>query len=278
MSSRRGQLTIILCLILLIMTAFVAWRSFCISEPVYRGKRLTGWVEQWKTNRWSIPKADSNRIAEKQAEAAIRAIGTNGIPFLLELMQAREPGWRAKAREIVPRSWHARLRLNGMAGRKKEVGANGLAALGEQAASAVPELIELVKSPDYFTSYLAVWALGNPGVATESAAPVLVGCLTNRDESIRIDALHGLGRVPGASIVIVPALLQHLPFAKSRNGNGELCAVVHALGMQHTNATTAVPVLVELLQHPDFTVRSYATSSLRRIDKMVADKHGVHRP
>jgi HEAT repeat protein len=278
-SNRRRALAVVLCAVSLIAVLFVVWNSNYVHEPVYKGKRLTGWVEQWKTNRWNIPKTASNRAAEKEAETAIRAIGTNAIPFLLASLKAREAKWRDYARNMLPRQWHAHLGLNGnRVGRRKEIGANGLAALGEQAAPAVPELIQLIRSSDKDASYLAVWALGSLRSGATSAIPVLVQCLTNPRQEIRIDAINSLAWIPDHSNTIVPALLEYVPAAKNRNGNGELCAILNALGMHQTNAIAAVPLLTELLQHPDFTVRGYATNGLIYINRKAAAEHGVHWP
>ena len=61
-------------------------------EPVYKGKPLTVWVEQYvEASRGND--RDYNP-AFLEAETAIRAIGTDGIPILLNRLREPENGWK----------------------------------------------------------------------------------------------------------------------------------------------------------------------------------------
>jgi hypothetical protein len=63
---------------ILVMTAAVVAvlviRSFSSSEPAYRGKRLSAWLEDFQ---------DGFELASPEAKEAIRVIGTNAIPILM---------------------------------------------------------------------------------------------------------------------------------------------------------------------------------------------------
>jgi hypothetical protein len=84
------------------MVTFLLLKLSKPAEPVYNGKPLSEWVHQcWNTNR----------AAAEDAVAAIRQIGTNGIPFFLNLMEARELPLKKKLRQVLPGKWHATLRL-----------------------------------------------------------------------------------------------------------------------------------------------------------------------
>src|SRR4051794_32060954 len=52
-------------------------------EPEYNGISLSTWLERYK--------ARNNTL---ETFAAIRRIGTNGLPFLLRWIQYESPGWR----------------------------------------------------------------------------------------------------------------------------------------------------------------------------------------
>src|SRR5437667_9235543 len=82
-------------------------RFFYRPQPAYNGKRLSDWAEQYGSNHWS----GANRSADREAEFAIRQIGTNGIPFLLTLMRVKESALKNKLRTMLPQRWHATLHL-----------------------------------------------------------------------------------------------------------------------------------------------------------------------
>src|SRR6266850_1169351 len=89
------------------------------------------WLEYW---------GEANRAADQEAEFAIRQIGTNSIPLLLDLIRTQDPVFKKKLRSVVPQRWHDKLRLRDNSGTIRRVGAHGLAALGTNAAAAVPAL------------------------------------------------------------------------------------------------------------------------------------------
>jgi hypothetical protein len=56
-------------------------------EPTHGGKSLRRWADQYGTNNWI-----ANRAVAQEAAFAIQQIGTNAIPFLLNLTKARDTG------------------------------------------------------------------------------------------------------------------------------------------------------------------------------------------
>src|SRR5690349_389046 len=88
----------------LLLTATVA--VLCVflrrtAEPVYQGKPLSEWVLE---NRLSYG------MSENQ-EAAIRAIGTNSLPFLIKWMQSQWHPWTPKLLPAFARKFLSR-RMN----------------------------------------------------------------------------------------------------------------------------------------------------------------------
>jgi hypothetical protein len=70
-------------------------------ETVYQGKQFAFWLDRYC---WNFRDESSNGIRERnQAEAAMRQIGTNGIPVLLEMIRARNSHWREKANTLTLR-------------------------------------------------------------------------------------------------------------------------------------------------------------------------------
>jgi HEAT repeat protein len=274
MKAPRKKLIVALTLAFAVAITFLAWRSLYQPEPIYNRKPLSAWARQYGSNHWS----GANRAADKEAELAIRQIGTNGIPFLLDLVRARDSAAKKKLRKALPRMWHARLYLNDRSGEIRRVGAHGLAALGSNAPTAVPSLIEIATHhPDDDGRYIAVFAVRTLGSAAEPAIPFLIRCLTNKIDIIRDDAALGLGYIGLRPEIAVPALIQYLESVKSLNGGWQIIDAIDAVAHFGTNARPAVPVLVSLLNHSAADVRQSVTNCLPRIDAEAAAKVHVRR-
>jgi HEAT repeat protein len=255
---------VLLILVAVFTIALFLWRAGVRREPTYNGKTLTHWAEQYGSNNWRA----GGKSSAQEAQRAIRQIGTNGIPYLLELMRHTEPSWKKKLRQHTPQSWHTRLRLTDVSGAMWRVGAHGLAALGTNAPGAVPDLIQIATThPDEDDGrYVAVYALRTLGRAAEPAIPFFIVCLTNKSSSISDEAALALGIMHVRPEISVPALLDRLNTLVARERGGwEMADVVFAVGEFGTNASAAVPVLTGLLEHRDSDVRARATNALARI-------------
>jgi HEAT repeat protein len=232
-------------------------------EPSYNGKTLTQWADQFGSNNWSA----SGAAGAREAKAAIQKVGTNSVPFLIELIRSTESPTRSRLRRIVPRSWHTRLHLQERTQQTRRTGAHALAALGPDAAAiALPDLIEIAsRHPNEDARYVAVFAIRVLGEGAEPAIPFLIQCLTNSVNIIRDEAALALGYMHLQPDVTVPALTVYL---KSVTGKGdwELRDAIASLGEFGTNATPALPILLLLLNHSDATVRSQVTNALGHID------------
>ena len=264
-------------ILLILLLGFLLWMVTTKREPVYNGKTLSEWAQQYGSNHWS----GADRKADAEAEAAIRAIGTNAVPFLLNRLQARESALKRSARKILPATWHARLRLRDDSGNTWRVGAYGFAALGTNAGVVVPQLIEIARNHlEEDGRYVAVFALRTLGEAAEPAIPFFIECLTNQTAIIRGDAALGLGSVHRQPEMVLPALIHYLQNAETKTSlqNFELTDTLGILGLQFgTEAKAAVPEVLSLLTHADSYVRESATNCLLRIDAEAAAKAGVER-
>src|SRR5438105_196954 len=146
------RVQIALAVVVVAVLAMLGWQILRFREPVYQGKELTVWLEQFGANRWGR----GNRELGSQAEAAIRHIGTNAVPILLERMARRESSIRIQLTSRIPNRWLNRFHLAGVneycrrVSECRRLGAYGFAALGPDAKPAVPALIALLsdKHPD----------------------------------------------------------------------------------------------------------------------------------
>jgi len=254
------------------MIAMLVWLFVYRPEPVYQGKELSDWARQFGTNNWW-----TNQAAAREAERAIRAVGPEAIPFLLDWMQAKESATNKKLRELLPKTWHDRLRLQDTSGNVRRMGAHGIAALGTNAPpDIVPELIEIGRRhPDEDGRYSAVFALRNLGSLAEQAIPFYIECMTNREATIREEGAVGLGMVGRQPGVAVPALIKYLDFARTSINSFEARGTVYALRNYGTNAIPAVPLLISLLNHEREDIREAVTNSLPSINAEAARKANV---
>src|SRR5688572_9296161 len=77
----RKRISIVLLILLGLPVALVLFRSMFDDEPQHRGKRLSVWFKQYyRTGQWSRHRQE---LQHEQAARALRAMGTNAIPFLV---------------------------------------------------------------------------------------------------------------------------------------------------------------------------------------------------
>src|SRR5271157_6281591 len=80
----RKRIAIASASLLLLLVGTVAWEVWREREPVYQGKRLSVWLE-------GPPDADS---ISPETETAIRAMGTDALPALLNMVRIRNTLFR----------------------------------------------------------------------------------------------------------------------------------------------------------------------------------------
>src|SRR5262249_41114687 len=115
-------------------------------EPSYHGKKLSEWVIQLAPSArgglW-----DSN----VEAEAAIRQIGSNAVPFLLKWVRFERPlSWVELHRKVdqLLESLNSTWKLNDSRYWLASGASKALSVLGPEAAGAIPDLASLLERPD----------------------------------------------------------------------------------------------------------------------------------
>jgi len=83
-------------------------------------------------------------------------------------------------------------------------------ALGRIGPPAIPQLIELLKSPDPEVRLIAAQVLARMGSDAKEAVPPLIPLLNDPDERIRKAAARTLGRIGPDAAAAVPELMQAL--------------------------------------------------------------------
>src|SRR5690242_11345834 len=83
------HLGIVVVLLVAGVAALLLWFAAGSREPVYQGRTLSNWLDHHVAS--SAARPPYNSPGWQKAEEALRAIGTNGIPTLVEMIGAKEP-------------------------------------------------------------------------------------------------------------------------------------------------------------------------------------------
>ena len=298
--NRKKYITILLLLGIAIVGLICLWRG---TGTFYHGHGLSWWVDQY--GNFENP---PERRAE--AKAALSAIGTNAVPYLMSLI-ASVDAKPSNTNDLNFPMWH-----------RPWFAATAFSALGTNAQEYIPELEALAANPtnanisvvaesalvqmgpNGFAAALDVIAMpGLPqrGLLMQSAglgehihppdamtlpghedpnfrinsmraAPILLKCLDDNDPAVRRWAFNLLCFCDPASIV--PALTNFLagspPPAVRR-------AATQALADHGTNALDAVPFLLSRYSNSDPDISIEASNALMQIAPEVL-ANGQHPP
>lgn len=130
----------------------------------------------------------------KQAEAALRAIGTNALPVLLTMANAHnsalEREWihLSYRQSLIPFHPRSDFVYRGMA-------ALGFFTLGSDARPAVPALTRLLSEQCADVRASTARTLGFMGDTAQAACPALVKSLRDKDAETRLAAAEALKKI-----------------------------------------------------------------------------------
>lgn len=257
-------------------------------EPVYQGKRLREWID-------GTDEGSDEQI--KAAQEAVRHIGTNALPALIQMIDSEDSWPKRKVMQLAQKQsflkppiasgridqWRAVSAFHVLGAEGKpassgllklvERGPDGaryyaLSALAEVRpdAPAVPTLVRCLDDhtrPDYVRTR-AAYALGAMGPKAESAIPDLLTALREANDDMRPQAAWALGQIKRKPDVVVPALIESLSdrYWSTRHN------AAMSLGEFGTNAKAAVPALLRLLDDPQSRIS--ASNSLKQIAQEAA--------
>lgn len=257
-------LTSALVIVVLAVLMALAWRPKSPPEPEYAGRTLAQWLER-------LIDYGGNPEVWNECADAIRQIGTNGLPHLLQMLEAPEEPWRGQVNALGQRvGLTASVVKDDLF--KKRIARQAFNILGPQAQSALPELLAILSrcrtSDDRgFVIESISWI----GPAAEPAIPALVNAARSGGQTECYFVCRALARIARQPEISVPFLTDQL----SHPDRWPRQRAADALGNFTTNAISATPELVKLLDDPVTTVRETATNALRRIDPAAATKAGI---
>ena len=152
-AARKKRIACIIGVMLLVVAGIVytIWPTGPYG-PSYRGRPLTAWLEDYTNPARYLQRLrqlGSTNLMQgfEDSNIAINAIGTNAIPTLLQLMQARDSWPRAICMNMIdgPRSQQDYFIS---ARHKRNLASMGFMLLSTNALPAVPELLKLTDSSD----------------------------------------------------------------------------------------------------------------------------------
>jgi hypothetical protein len=234
-------------------------------DPVYRGRHLSSWLDELRGS--STDPTDTN-----PGVIAVRAIGTNGLPFLISRLQLKYSRPRAWLVQISEKQSILKLNLKSDLIKRAEA-SDALITLGEAARPVLPDLERMIQQSDEDVAMEVTPVLGNLG---RDGFQILAKGLTNKNGVIRwvsviqfvsLDASNptnlnseALFKFRRDASVGIPALVVALNDRNPRIAH----AAAWALADIHLETNIVVPALQQLAENTNTTesVRKRARKSL----------------
>lgn len=236
----------------LFLFAVVVHQSLKPREPSYGGHPFSYWVKQYRQpNRNSI----SEQLEMAEVDDAIRHIGTNAIPTLLEMLQTQDSKFKRAAIDFLNRQSLVRLDWQSSA-EKHVIVTRVFEVLGSDAKPAVPGLLTLLTNDDVQVKHLAAEELCHIGPAAREAVPVLIQCLKADSNGVaRLLEVEVYSLDQGRSVVY------RFPGGFYRD-SGCYLRILAAIG---PDAREAVQVILPLPTNADSSIRDAAHQAIQKI-------------
>jgi PBS lyase HEAT-like repeat len=249
-----------------------------LREPVYDGKSLSEWLEQFSGDEGPLPQ-EPTQAARAEAASAICHFGTNAIPYLLKMAAAKDSAakkWflnvlapQEFAAPLLSQPQFYRWATKSVFGPMEAL--NGFKLLGPAAKDAVPGLVNVMRTSSIRRNrLLAVSALGELGPTAEEAIPALIDNLEDSFEELRDRTVGALSNIcfdgsrgqlrPECSRMLVPALAELLADPRT-----DMLRVIRLLSDFGPDAKAALPAINMFLNCQDLSLRTAATKARERI-------------
>jgi len=253
--SRRRILFILIAAAVVAVAFVAAFNSSGPKEPSYNGKTLSQWIDL----AYSSPQAG-------EADDALRHIGTNAIPCLLDWLAYQPAPWRQKAKQFVLRL-PVKARSPKLANwllpnnhqKRAALAMHIFPRLGPGAPAAIPGLTRIMKnSKSRPVSMRAVVALVSLG---KDALPPMLTALsdpTNPNRSFIAQMIPSIADLGTNGAAAVPVLISCL-----NDPDDKVAAqAAYALGLLQMQSDVVVPALIGSLANTHYLVRFYSARAL----------------
>ena len=159
---------------------------FCLSavqpakaaEPTYNGKPLSEWLFELDLSPSVYESIYHPQPGEPSPADAVRQIGTNGIPTLLDILGATELSKGHVLGKLKSKAFREKFHNKNVPTEDlRDTAVQGFGILGTNAMSAIPQISKLLQKPE--TSYSAAEALTDLG---PEGFAVLTNTMNNNKE------------------------------------------------------------------------------------------------
>lgn len=237
--------------LLLFAGGAVYWVRQHKTVPTYDGKPLTYWLQEWEK--------PTVYVKRQQYEIAIRQLGANVIPELIDILENNDPWLKVKAYGLLNRVFWKRFTYMTYTERCAGI-PYAFEVLAEKSRSAIPDLIRLLQSDDTAIANAAIQCLFHVRLNADDI-PLLLPCLTHHNARTRAYAATFLGRITQNEKDVVPALIKAL-----RDPDDQVKQyTANALGRFGPRAKAAAPAICELCSGQLLDVRISAAKALVEI-------------
>ena len=277
MDSRKRKRLLLVFAGVALLSVLSFWFLNQNTEPTYDGRPLSEWIGDYSDPLvGTSPRAKAaEAILKAKAAEAIRAIGTNGLPCLLNWI-SYEPGpWRDPIGSLAERlpdsitGGSPLYRLTFPAGvRRAAHAATAFRVLGPMAAPAIPELARLLAITNSTSSsqraLCALFCLGPaavPAIANILSSPRYAG------DRWAMDCIENMGTNARA---ITPIIVSNLTHTNDLIAEMTAWSFIMVGPTNHFDADLLVPALIQCLQDPRPNVRKLAVFPLRTLGAAAA--------
>ena len=250
---KRRRLILFGALALLVVGVVALWPRGP-KEPVYQGKPLL----QWLNDSYYCNDA-SAQVKLEAATRAVKASGTNALPFLLSCFVTNKPGAIHKINESLDRLGMDALQFKEPRD-SLPAASYGIHLLGPEAAPALPVFARHLEehSGDGDTGEWAASAMSGIG---EPAFPFLVKAAASTNVTIHFNGIQGLQTLANTTEKVVSPLMALL-----KDANPQLRRAA-AFALRHTSfkKEQVVASLAAVLSDADSEVQQCAVNSLLKL-------------
>ncbi len=231
-------------------------------EPSYQGQPLSYWLREYaRYGAYPYPNQQGDARGER-ALAALRAIGTNAVPFLVSVCLS------TNLDSPLTTNLVATLGTLGFAPYvpNEKVGTAAYEALCQikpPARVLLPYLSAALEETNSPRHLYALYALSATGEGGEAAVPYLGAALKSPNRVEPFYAALAIGRIGPPAKALIPDLIEILERPESLTALRPYAA--SALARMGTNAASAAPALIAMLSDGSLQNRQAAATALNEI-------------
>jgi HEAT repeat protein len=264
---------ILLSILLVAVLGISAWLMFHPREPVYEGKPLQQWVDEysaeWLTNRIMLFQSQMGRDRPRR----IREFGPSAAPALIRLVETRHP-WKQKLYDyLITHDARNRRAIDFVKGwpvesMRPQTAATFLGFIGPDAEPAIPALMRAAVGTNSALGSSAIGALAAIHRQPDLVVPFLIKLIGDTNQSLALSALAAVRWYTERPNLVVPVLIQAITNQNPTKAFTDFRAIYAAQGLPGfgTNALAAIPALRQVATSSPISTAFYAAEALQKID------------